>query len=81
MSCLKSNVLFTFLSAERRLLSLVQDEKKDTFWTQIHFNILEIYQDFVFDNVHLPKILYLTFTLVSSLANLLQVSSILSDLN
>lgn len=56
ISCLESNVLFTFLTAER-LLWLVQDEKKDTSCTQIYFDILEIYQDFVFDNVHLPKIL------------------------
>lgn len=80
MSCLESNVLLAFLTAERGLLWFVQDEKKDTFWTQIYFNILEKCQDFVFDNVHLPKILYLICLLVSSLTNLSQFSSILSDL-
>lgn len=81
MSCLESNILFTFLTAERRFLWLVHNEKKDTLWTQIYLSILEIYQDFEFGNVHLPKILYLTCTLVSSLVNLLQFSSILFDLN
>lgn len=37
ISCLESNVLFTFLTTERRLLWLLQDEKKDAFCTEIYF--------------------------------------------
>lgn len=80
ISCLESNILFSFFTAER-LLWLVQDKKKDTFCTQIYFKILEIYQDFVFWQCALA-INTLTCRLLSSLANLLQFSSFFfSDLN